>query len=66
MRNVVNKNINDIILFNDNIGSVFHRYICYNAIINSVLTINASLLVDIQYSKLFSSKKEMYYNNNMK
>ena len=49
MRNVVNKIINDIILFNDNIGSVFHRYICYNAIINSVLTINASLLVDIQY-----------------
>ena len=49
MRNVVNKNKNDIILFNDNIGSVFHRYICYNAIINSVLTINASLLVAIQY-----------------
>ena len=49
MRNVVNKNINDIILFNDNIGSVSHRYICYNSIKNSVLTINASLLVDIQY-----------------
>ena len=49
MRNVVNKDTNDIILFYDNIGSVFHRYICYNAIINSVLTINASLLVDIQY-----------------
>ena len=49
MRNVVNKNINDIILFNDNMGGAFHRYICYNAIINSVLTINASLLVDIQY-----------------
>ena len=49
MRNVANKNINDITLFNDNKGSVFHIYICYNAIINSVLTINASLLVDIQY-----------------
>ena len=49
MRNVVNINIYDIILFNDNIGSVFHRYICYNAIIKIVLTINASLLVDIQY-----------------
>ena len=49
MRYEVNKNINDIILFNDNIGSVFPRFICYNAIINSVLTINASLLVDIQY-----------------
>ena len=49
MRNAANKNINDIILFNDNIGSAFHRYICYNAIINSVLTINASLLVAIQY-----------------
>ena len=49
MRNVVNKNINDIILFNDNIGSVFYTYTCYNGIINSVLTINASLLVDIQY-----------------
>ena len=49
MRNVVDKNINDIILFNDDIGSVFHRYICYNAIINSALTINASHLVAIQY-----------------
>ncbi len=47
MRNVANKNKNDIILFNDNIGSVFHRYICYDAIINSILTINASLLFDI-------------------
>ena len=49
MRNVDDINKNNIIPFNDNIGSVFHRYICYNAIINSVLTINASLLVDIQY-----------------
>ena len=49
MRNVANKNINDNVLFNDNIGSLFHRYSCYNAIINSVLTINASLLVAIQY-----------------
>ena len=49
MRNVVDIDKNDIIPFNDDIGSVFHRYVCYNAIINSVLTINASLLFSIQY-----------------
>ena len=49
MRNVVDINKNDIIPFNDDIGSEFHRYLCYNAIINSVLTINASLLFSIQY-----------------
>ena len=48
MRNVVDINKNNIIPFNDDIGSVFHRYICYNAIINSVLTINASLLFSIE------------------
>ena len=49
MRNVVDINKNNIIPFDDDIGSVFQRYICYNAIINSVLTINASLLFSIQY-----------------
>ena len=49
MRNVVDINKNNIIPFDDDIGSVFHRYICYNAIINSVLTTNASLLFSIQY-----------------
>ena len=49
MRNVVDINKNNIIPFNDYKGIVFHRYICYNAIISSVLTINASLLFNIQY-----------------